>query len=99
MAVYWLTFKLKEDGGYAMRYHALEEAVRSNASRWWTESTSFLLFESAASIDDIAISVSSAINTDVDLALLGMPYVKSARAIGAIADEDLFKLMDFTKKA
>jgi len=67
--------------------------------RWWTESTAFIVFESDSSIDAVASAVKKAINEAVDIALIGMPDYKSARAIGAIQDGDIFKLMPFTKKA
>jgi hypothetical protein len=94
-----MTFRIADDQQYAQRYDNLVEAVRTIASEWWTESTSFLLFESALSIDDVAAKVKDAINPAKDLALIGMPDYKSARAVGAVKDGDLFKLMPFTKKA
>jgi len=98
MAVYWLTFRFKEDAGRADRQHRLLETVRLRSSRWWTESASFLLFESAATINHVAAAIRGAIDPRRDLALLGMPHVREARIIGSVRNDDLFALMDFAKE-
>jgi len=99
MSAYWMTFRLENDPQYAQRYDSLVETVRDMAQRWWIESTSFLLFETALSIDEVAAKVKSALDTAKDLALIGMPDYKSARVVGASQDGDLFTLMPFTKRA
>jgi hypothetical protein len=99
MAVYLLTFRLNEDSDYAARYDRLVEAVRETSKGWWVESTSFILFDSDQNIDDLAATVKANLKPAVDLALVGMRDYKSARAIGAITDDDLYVLMPFTKKA
>ena len=99
MAAYWMTFRINDDPGYAERYDGLIEAIRKLAERWWVESTSFILFESALSIDEVATIVKAEVDPTEDLALIGMPDYKSARAVGAVTDGDLFTLMPFTKKA
>lgn len=99
MAVYWLTFRLEENASYSHRLSALEEAIKSLATKWWLEPTSFYVFESASDMDAVARTVKGEIDPSVDLVLIGMPYVKSARLIGASHDGDIFELIDFAKKA
>lgn len=99
MKVYWLTFRIADDANYAKRYAAVVDAVHDMARTWWVESTSFFVFLSALDIDSVATTVKRAMNPAKDLALLGMPEFMDARAIGAIQDQDLFKLLPFTKKA
>jgi hypothetical protein len=99
MAVYWLTFRLEMNATYSNRHQALMDAVERISTGWWTEPTSFLVFESDQSIDGVAGTAKSAINPAIDLVLIGMPDYKSARVIGTVTDPDLFKLVPFTKKA
>lgn len=99
MAVYWLSFRLADDDDYQARYDALEEAVRTQATKWWLETSSFFVFESAQNIDSAASSVKKAINPVKDIVLIGMAEYKSGRLIGASEDSDIFKLMPFVKKA
>ena len=98
MATFWMTHRLEDDANYAQRYDNLVEAVRKISTKWWVEPTSFLLFSSERDIDGVAAVVKTAINPRVDMALIGMPDFKSARVVGASADQDLFELMPFTKK-
>lgn len=99
MASYWVTFRLERTSTYGIRHEALTQAVAGLGPRWWTEPTSFILFESVASIDEVAEVVKDAIDPAIDMALVGMPDYKSARVIGHLEDNDLFELMPFTKKA
>jgi hypothetical protein len=98
MAVYWMTFRIEADDRYDERYNALIEAIRKIVTKWWVEPTSFLLFESELSIDGVAQIAKSEIDVTCDLCLIGMPQIKAARVVGKVADQDLFKLIDFTKK-
>lgn len=98
--VYWLTFRIEQVGNHTTRYDRLMNAVSDlTGGSWWVEPTSFVLFRSESSIDQVAAAISAELDTDRDLALVGMPEFKSARAVGAIRDQDLFKLMPFTKWA
>jgi hypothetical protein len=99
MAVYWTTFRIHNDASYQHRYEKLMEAIRVISIKWWVDPTSFLLFESNQGIDGVASAIKAAINSTTDMALVGMPDFKDARAIGHTHDQDLFALMPFTKKA
>lgn len=98
MAAYWLSFRLESDNTYSERYDALVEAVRLQSSKWWLETSSFFVFESANGIDSVASKVKAAINPSKNIILLGMPDYKAARLIGASTDEDILSLMPFIKK-
>ena len=99
MATYWITFRLGEVGDYNTRYDNLIEAINSSASLVWEEPTSFLLIESTATIDELAQLLSAQMDTVHDLVLIGNPNVKQARVIGIVEDENLFRLLPFTKYA
>lgn len=99
MAVYWITFRIADDDTYEERYVALVEAIKGASSKFWEETTSFILFESSQNMAGIAAITKAAIDASQDLALIGMPDFKSATVIGPVSDQDLFNLMPFTKKA
>jgi hypothetical protein len=98
MAVYWISFRLHDDQSYQKRYDALYAAVQGISSKWWLDSTSFIVAESSASIDTLAGTIETVVGSK-DLVLIGMPEYKSARLIGETDDSDIFQLMPFVKKA
>lgn len=99
-ALYWVTFRIASIGNYDARYQRLDNALSAitDDSKWWIESTSFYLFRAELDIDGVASVVAGALDLSHDLALVGMPEVKAARAIGATEDPDLFRLLPFAKK-
>ena len=67
-------------GNNDARRDALMQAIKGTTKgRWWTDPTSFFLFESDLSIDGLASHLKAAIDLDRDIAIVGMPHVKSAR--------------------
>lgn len=102
---FWVSFRLNDtppnDKTYSERLAKLNEAIRTTAvETWWKEPTSFILFFSNKTIDQVAAAVKGAIDERIDLALIGMTEVKDARYIGAIKlQSDLLKLMPFAKKS
>lgn len=98
MATYWLSFRLQDDPTYSERYKNLTEAVRKLSTKWWVEASSFIVFASPSSIDEIAASVADTIYLDTDLVIIGMPDFKSARLVGHHEDDDIFELVPFIKK-
>lgn len=99
MNTYWLSFRLNDDAAYGRRYDELIDTVRQRASKWWLESSSFIVFASGDGIDSLAASLKTAIDASKDLIVLGMPEFKSARLIGASNDPDIYDLMPFIKPA
>lgn len=99
MATYWLSFRIADDATYEDRYNALVASVNTASTKWWVETTAFLVFSSEMSIDDLSARIKRTINPAKDIVLIGMPDFKSARIIGAYQDPDIFELMPFTKKA
>jgi len=98
MATYWLSFRLTDDRTYSERYKNLTDTVQNLSTKWWVEASSFIVFASASSIDQIASAISDVIYIDTDVVILGMPEFKSARLIGHHEDEDIFELIPFIKK-
>lgn len=99
--LYWMTFRLEDDGTWQRRYDALKSTISdcTTGSKWWVEPTSFILFRSEAKIDELAALVAEAIDTETDVALLAMTDYKSARVIGSVQDSDLFSLWPDAKRA
>jgi hypothetical protein len=95
---FWLSFRLADDASYDRRYDELIDAVRQRASKWWLESSSFIVFASAHGIDSIAAAIKAAVNERTDVVIIGMPDFKSARLIGG-NDNDIFDLMPFIQRA
>lgn len=98
MATHWLTFRLEDNATYSDRYDALIETIRERSSKWWLETSAFLLFDTGYTIDQIATDVKGVIDPNRDIILIGMPEFKSARLIGNSQDRDLFDLVPFVKK-
>lgn len=98
--LYWVTFRIAEVGNDDARRAAMLDAVKeTTAGKWWTEPTSFVLFESSLSIDQLATVLKGAIDLDRDIVLIGMPHFKDARVIGNVEDADLFELLPFVTEA
>lgn len=102
--IYWLSFRIAEvnttKGDYQKRYQALVDAVHGvTVGAWWVETSSFFVFRSPTPLDDIIKAVKAAIAENYDIVLIGMPYFKTMRLIGAAKDaQTLQGLVDFMKK-
>lgn len=98
--MYWVTFRLVQDATRQDRYDMLVGALNDAATggSYWDEPTSFWLFNSSLSIDEISAMIGDSIDTGKDVALIGMPHKKSARVVGKVDDKDLFKIHDFVKQ-
>lgn len=97
---FWVTFRLEKDANYDKRLAALEEAIRTAATEvWWKDPTSFIMFFSTKTIDQIADAVKAVIDVKKDVVLVSMTEFKDGRLIGVSPKEaDLVKLMPFVKK-
>lgn len=98
---YWVSFKIHDDSGYQSAYNRLSEAIKEAISdqKWWLETTSFYLFKSELDINTISRSIKLALRQDRDLAVIGMTEYKTGRVVGNCADDDIFHLAPFMKKA
>lgn len=103
MATYWITFRIEDTTingrSYSTRYSEFVEAVRQQATKWWTEPTSFICFASEKDIDAICNAIKQPVSAAHDMFLIGMPELKSARVWGNNPDGDIYKLIPFLKKA
>lgn len=70
MAQYWITFRLKNNLDYTRRYRAFTDAIKQAGEMLWDEPTSFVAFESDASIDDIGQFLLTFIDPNVDIFVL-----------------------------
>lgn len=101
---YWLTFRLRDSGGWERTYHQrladLDAEVKAAAgSDWWAEPTSFYIFSSEEGISAIVARVKRAIDEEADLVVIGMTAVKGGRIVGAVDDKDIYRLFPDATKA
>ena len=101
---YYITFRIHKDPmrpeAYGKRLDALTEAIRVVAVEvWWKDPTSYIMFWSSKTIDEIALAAKAAVDPKTDMALIAMVAFQDARLIGHSPNEaDLLKLMPFVKK-
>lgn len=97
---YWLSHRLHDSDGwqatYADRLQGLHDEIAASSgdgANWWLSTTSFYIFNSQESLDDIAIRVKRAIAEAVDLVVVGMNEFKGGYVIGNCPDGDIFLLV------
>lgn len=97
---FWVTFRLEKNTTYDTRLAALYEAIRTRAVEvWWKDPTSFIMFFSMKTIDELADAVKAVIDTGKDVVLIGMTEFQSFRLIGTSPEEDdLVKLIPIVQK-
>lgn len=101
---YWLSFRLNDSGQWAdtydHRYDALIDVIKTSCNgKWWFETSSFFLFASTRTADQLVSSIKMAIAESVDLVVLGKTDYKTGRVIGNCKDKDIYELVPFMKKA
>ncbi len=100
MTTYYVSFTIADDAGYSQRYAALMDLLRSyDNTIWWDKTTSYILFRTDKSASAVASDVKSVINVSKDIAIIAAPHYKTMLVIGANDDDDIYKLVDFAKKA
>jgi hypothetical protein len=104
--VYWLSYRLKDSGGYERTYEEretkLHDEIRQscgNSNKWWYETTSFFIFKTSEAIDTISARVKRAIAAEADIVVVRQMDSKVGRVIGKCADADIFDLVPYMKKA
>jgi hypothetical protein len=103
MTSYWLSYRIADDiqhhPTYEQRYKALTDALSKHIDGLcWSETTSFIVFESHDDINAIAQSLESAIDTRYDLFLIRELERQSAIICGFNSDGEIHKLMPYLKK-
>jgi hypothetical protein len=96
MTTYALSFELKKNTTYQTRYDMLMVAAKSYG-RHWCDTTSFVIFETSESIDEVMAHLAAAVSATTDILFLLDLDVKAARIYGAWRDEDIFKLAPYTE--
>jgi len=97
MTTYWITFRILKDQTYEKRRDAFLEAIHDTSETFWEDTTSFIVFSSSQSIEEIAESCERAISPKHDLFLIRQIDKKSAYICGKNEDLDIFKLMPYLK--
>jgi hypothetical protein len=96
-----VTFRLKKDATYDDRYKRLVNAVHGHtAVAWWSEPTSFWLFASNSSKQQVAAAIKGAISMSTDLALVASMDTTGAVLVGTPDDPaTLLKLLPKLQRA
>jgi hypothetical protein len=94
--VFYLSFKIAEDATYAVRYGKLIDAINECIQGFqWSETTSFVLFQSSMGADEIAARIQSAISPKKDLVILGSPTTRLLMVIGKNDSDILESIVEF----
>ncbi|MGF7148038.1 hypothetical protein FHS96_001647 [Sphingomonas zeicaulis] len=100
--VYWISFRLADDGEASEREQALVGVVRKLAATsgpCWQSNPSFLMFRSAYPLGTVASRVAGSINTARDTAVVGIVDQRGGWAIGVLEDRDILELVPGMKRA
>lgn len=100
--VYWLSFRLADDGAADKREEALVAAVRKLAATsgpCWQSNPSFLMFRSAYPLGTVAARIAASINPSRDTAVVGIVDQRGGWAIGVLEDRDILELVPGMKRA
>lgn len=100
MRKYWVTFRLKDNASYQVRYQQFIQSISDvvGSGSFWEEPTSFIAFESEYSTDQIASHIKKAIEPSTDVALLCQIGFDDYRLIGTAEDNTVYDLFRTLKK-
>lgn len=103
MTKFWGTFRIEErtigTRTAAQRRADLYKVIGDRSTSWWLEPTSFMLFESTFTIDQLMAAAYAAIAPTADLFVVRHLGVAEARAIGRIENEKLLvQFMPYIKR-
>jgi len=98
MPTFWISYGIAENETTAVRRRGVENTVKQIASKSWSETGPFAVFETTYGIDGVAGAISGVIDPSVDTALIGVPGDKAARVVGMVADQGLFALLPGVRK-
>lgn len=95
METLWVTFRIKDDSTYSDRYSKLIEAIKHHCTgEWWYEPTSFWLFQSDSTKDQVAETIKKSISPQKDVALVGSMDTTGAALVGTPSEaQSLRKLI------
>jgi hypothetical protein len=99
MTTIMTSFRVENIGDHHDRRANLEAEVVHGSTMHWKETTSFLIVEVEDTISNLANRAKQWIDPNVDVVLFRTLGTNDARVIGAVEDQDLFKLMPYCKKA
>lgn len=104
MTTFWLTFRISDktvdSKTYDDRYQDLTNSIKSNvSSKYWEQTTSFYVFDSDQTIDQLANTFKKLISISDDLFLIRELGRASAYICGKNDDADIYTLIPYLKKA
>jgi hypothetical protein len=103
IGTFWLSFRItdnvKTQRSFDRRYEDIIQVISRHISgEYWEESSSFIIFESRSTIDQIVHDAKIAVDPRYDLFLIRRLDVKQARICGKTTDENIYKMMPYLKK-
>lgn len=99
VSTYYLAFRISNVDEYEKRYQSLIACIENaTAGKWWLEPASFIVFSSELNIEALVQDISTVLDLDRDIAVLGKTEFRTMRIIGASSDEDIFDLVPFAEK-
>ncbi len=90
MYKYFLTFSIRKDGSYQTRYNNLVAAIVELSFNRWSETTSFIVFNSSYSIDEITSCLRGVLDPSRDVLVLNLLNAEGTRVIGSLATPNAF---------
>jgi hypothetical protein len=95
MAVYWLSYRIEEDATGDERREKLVNEIQFDiaTTRYWLETTSFIVFENSKRIDVLAHRFRDIIDQRVDGFLMRAMERRVAYICGNWSDQDIITLM------
>jgi hypothetical protein len=100
LGAYWLSFRVADDVEHQRSLEQRHDDLIKSLSRhisgkYWEKSTSFIVFESRSTIEQIAKDAKAAIDPLCDLFLLRKLDVKQARICGRNTDNNIYELIPY----
>lgn len=93
MAVYWVSYRINDDGAANQRQYALLKAIQLCQRRYWDRIGGFVLFESEHTLGYISEVLRAKIDPSQDLFLLGEMDGQAVRLCGANTDRDIMRML------
>ena len=98
METYFITFRLAKNNTHEARYMELVALLNGySANTCWEEITSFVIFESRLTAEEIAEDIKRKINVKTDIVVIASTHRKDMIVVGTHNDSNIYRLVDFAK--
>jgi hypothetical protein len=93
MAVYWVSFRINDDGAGDERQYGLLKAIQLCQRRYWDRTGGFVVFESEHTLRYVSEVLRAQIDPSQDLFILGEITGQAVRLCGANTDRDIITML------